>query len=233
MRAAPRSRRERPAKPALSREGIVDAAMTVLAQDGFEKLTMRRLAADLDTGPASLYVYVANTTELHALVIARLLAGLDLDWDGSGDWRVRLRELLADYVMLLIRHPGLARSALAVWPDGPHYLDLLETVLRLLTSGGVPADTAAWGVDVLLQFATGMAAEYGTRSETDEQGIADLTAALDAATPERHPILSSLGPSRMVGGEQGARRDWALDSVIAGVASTPRTANSQPAATSS
>ncbi len=227
MKAEPRSRRERPAKPALSREGIVDAAMTVLAEDGFEKLTMRRLAADLDTGPASLYVYVANTTELHALVIAQLLADLDLDWDGRGDWRVRLRKLLADYVTLLIRHPGLARSALAVWPQGPHYLDLVETVLRLLTSGGVPAGEAAWGVDVLLQFATGMAAEYGTRSETDEQDITDLTAALDAATPERHPLLSSLGPAGMVGGEPGARRDWALDSVIAGVASTPRNKNSQ------
>lgn len=216
-----RSRRDRPAKPPLSRAGIVDAAMAVLTGDGFERLTMRRLAADLDTGPASLYVYVANTTELHALVIDRLLAGLDLEWAGRGDWRLRLRELLTDYVALLVRHPGLARSALAVWPDGPHYLDLVELILRLLTSGGVPADRAAWGVDILLQLATAMAAEYSTRGERDDQDVADLATALDTATPERHPILTGLGPARMLGGERGARRDWALDAAITGVAGTP------------
>ncbi len=61
-----------------------------------------------------------------------------------------------------------------MWPDGPHYLDLVETVLRLLTSGGVPTERAAWGVDVLLQLATGMAAEYGARGEGQGQDVADL-----------------------------------------------------------
>lgn len=222
MRPAPQSRRERPSKPALSRIGIIDAAMTVLAGDGFEKLTMRRLAADLDTGPASLYVYVASTTELHALVIDRLLADLDLDRHHGADWRWCLRELLADYVMLLMSHPGLARSALVVWPQGPHYLDLVERVLRLLADGGVPAGRAAWGVDVLLQFATGMATEYSTRGESDSQDDADLLATLGGATPARHPILSGLSPAQVMGGERGERRDWALDVVIAGVAVTAR-----------
>ncbi len=222
MSSPTRSRRDRPAKPALSRAGIVDAAMAVLTSDGVERLTMRRLAADLDTGPASLYVYVRDTTELHALVIDRLLADLDLAWDGRGDWRRRLRALLTDYVELLVRHPGLARSALAVWPNGPNYLDLIELMLRLLTGGGVPADRAAWGVDVLLQLTTAMAAEYATRSQRDDQDVSDLATALDAASPERHPILTGLGPARMLGGEHGARRDWALDAAITGVAGTPR-----------
>jgi len=86
----------------------------------------------------------------------------------------------------------------------------------------VPADRATWGVDILLQLATAMAAEYGTRGERDDQEVADLATALAAATPERHPILTGLGPARMLGGERGARRDWALDAAIRGVAGTPR-----------
>lgn len=221
MTSPPRSRRDRPAKPPLSREGIVDAAMAVLTGDGFERLTMRRLAADLDTGPASLYVYVTNTTELHALVLDRLLTDLNMEWDGRGDWQRRLRALLTDYVALLMAHPGLARSALTVWPDGPHYLDLVELILRLLTSGDVPADRAAWGVDILLQLATAMAAEYGTRGERNEQDLSDLATAFATATPDRHPILTRLGPAQVLGGERGARRDWALDAAITGVATTP------------
>ncbi|WP_217987113.1 TetR/AcrR family transcriptional regulator [Dietzia natronolimnaea] len=66
----------------MSREGIVDAALRVVERDGADKLTLRKVAAELDTGPVSLYVYVRNVTVLHALLADRLLADLDLGWDG-------------------------------------------------------------------------------------------------------------------------------------------------------
>jgi AcrR family transcriptional regulator len=220
----PRSRRERPAKPALSRDAIVDAALAVVEADGLDQLTMRRLAKELDTGPASLYVYVRSTAEVHALLIDRLLARLDLTWSGRGDWHRRLRSMLVAYSELLMTYPGLARSALVTWPNGPHYLDLVELTLRLLTAGGVPAERAAWGVDVLLQYATAMALEYGTRGETaDGEGdLAELAAALSAAAPGRHPILASLGVAGMMAGPPHDRRDWALDVMINGIVATPQ-----------
>lgn len=217
------SRRERPAKPALTRGRIVDAAMAVLEQDGIEKLTMRRLAADLDTGPASLYVYVRSTTEIHALMIDRLLGELDLVWNGRGHWQTRLRRLLVDYIDVLARHPGLARSAVVTWPEGSNYLDVLELVLRLLVAGGVSDSSAAWGVDVLLQQATAMAAEYGARGQSDHPQTTDeLGGMFDRVDPGRHPNLRRLGSALLAGGEHGARRDWAIDALVAGIASTPR-----------
>src|SRR3712207_621553 len=135
-REMPVSRRERPAKPALTREGIVDAAMAILASDGAQAVTMRKVAAALDTGPASLYVYVRNATDLNSLLIDRLIASLDLSWDGTEPWRARLHRVLGDYSTMLAGHAGIARSALFVWPDGPHYLDLIELLMRLLTTAG-------------------------------------------------------------------------------------------------
>jgi len=44
-----------------------------MREEGLERVTMRRLAAALDTGPSSLYVYVRNTAELHAAVLDELL----------------------------------------------------------------------------------------------------------------------------------------------------------------
>ena len=72
--ASPRSRRDRPAKPALSREAIVDAALAIVREEGIDALSMRRLAQALDTGPASLYVYVANRDALWELLFDAALA---------------------------------------------------------------------------------------------------------------------------------------------------------------
>ena len=55
-----RSTRDRPAKAPLSEDAIVEVALAVLKSDGPEAVTMRRVAAALDTGPASLYVYVSG-----------------------------------------------------------------------------------------------------------------------------------------------------------------------------
>ena len=49
------------------------AALALLSRDGMAGLSLRKVAAALDTGAASLYVYVANLDELHALLLDRVL----------------------------------------------------------------------------------------------------------------------------------------------------------------
>lgn len=59
-------------------------AVDVMRAEGVERVTMRRLAKELDTGPASLYVYVKDTEELHAAMLDELLAEVDLGDGGAG-----------------------------------------------------------------------------------------------------------------------------------------------------
>src|ERR1041384_8245048 len=120
--SAPRSRRERPAKPALTREGIVATAVGLMRAEGLERVTMRRLATELDTGPASLYVYVRNTAELHGALLDELLAELVLPGiETPVGWSDRLIDLLCRYTELLYGYPSLARSVLTLMPSGPRY----------------------------------------------------------------------------------------------------------------
>src|ERR1700760_3649331 len=108
----PRSRRERPAKPALTRPGIIDAALAILREEGLAKVTMRRIAAALDTGPASLYVYVKNTGDLHGQILDALLAPVTAAGTaGTGSWRERLRALMIRYRDVLFEYPEIARMA--------------------------------------------------------------------------------------------------------------------------
>lgn len=195
---------------------IVDAAMSLMEQEGAGTLTMRRLASQLDTGPASLYVYVRNITELKALLIDRHLAGLDLRWDDGESARERLHRTLDDYTRLLADRPALAQAALVTWPEGPHYLDLLELLLRTLHGLGVSTATAGRAVDLLLQVATASAAEWAAHASTDAQDLSDLESTLASADPGRHPLLVAAGTSAFIGGSPGERSAWAVDVLVNG-----------------
>ncbi|GHG93472.1 TetR/AcrR family transcriptional regulator [Streptomyces rubradiris] len=216
MTAAPRSRRERPAKPALTREGIVAAAVAILRAEGLRKVTMRRLAQELDTGPASLYVYVRNTDELHAAVLDELLGTVG-PAPAEGGWRERLERVLTRYTAMLLEHPSLARSALTARPSGPHYLRLIETLLGLLREGGVPRAQAAWGVDLLLQHATATAAEHaGEESPAAWEAAARALREAPAAT---HPHIAA-DAGALLSGTPEARLSWAFQTLITGIERT-------------
>lgn len=225
---APRSRRERPAKPALTYEGIVETAVRLMEAEGLQRVTMRRLAQELDTGPASLYVYVANTAELHAAILDELLGSVDLSpatGEGDGDWRDRLTRVLMSYTRVLLENSALAHSALVARPSGTNYLALVEAVLTLLHEGRVPGPQAAWGVDVLLQTATATAAEHSTRAhavDSAEEHNA-LVTALRGASPGTHPRIAALADD-LVAGTPEQRLTWIFHSVINGTLTTERSA---------
>lgn len=219
----PQSRRERPAKPALTREGIIDTAVSLMEREGLRRVTVRRLAQALDTGPASLYVYLANTAELHAAILDRLVGRVDLPsaHTPGTPWRTRLEALLASYQQVLLDNPALALSALAARPSGENHLALLETLLALLAEGGVPDLQAAWGVDVLLQSATASAAEISARRQDSnaEADWAQLRRTLAATPADVHPHIHAQA-SNLTSGTPTERRRWIVDMLLNGILTT-------------
>ncbi|MFD9505883.1 TetR/AcrR family transcriptional regulator [Streptomyces mirabilis] len=224
---APISRRERPAKPALTRQGIIDAALAILRDEGLGKVTMRRIAAALDTGPASLYVYVRNTGDLHAQILDSLLGPVKAPAPEAGPWRDRLKALLVSYGDVLFRHPEIARMAMSTQPSGPNYLALAEAILGLLDEGGVSGREAAWAMDLLLLYPTAVAVEHSSpavavehsspKSATQESDeFSALAAKIATADPARYPHIARLGDT-LLSGDGPSRTDWALDVILDGV----------------
>jgi AcrR family transcriptional regulator len=220
------SRRERPAKPALTRAGIVAAALAVMRAEGLDRVTMRRLAQELDTGAASLYVYVRNTAELHAAMLEELLGQIDLGpvTADDGDWQDRLIQVLTAYTAILFEHPGLAQSALVTRPSGPAYFGLVDGILGLLEAGGIPGDRAAWAMDLLLHVATSTAAEQGTRERAvdakDEEEAQAV--ALRGAPADQFPHIAAIGAAELMSGAGQDRLSWGFRVLINGVIQTPR-----------
>ena len=221
-RGVTKRRRERATQPPLTRQGVIDAALAILHNEGLDKVTMRRIAAALDTGAASLYVYVRDTKDLHAQLLDALLGTVAISSPAGGAWRERLKALLTSYALVLFQYPAIARMTMTTHPSGPHYLALVDTVLALLRKGGVADREAVWTVDVLLLFATATAAEHGAHKEAQEvDEFSALARAIHTADAGLYPEIARLG-DELLSGQGPDRFQWGLDVLLSGVLTTRR-----------
>src|SRR6201996_4789803 len=74
-------------KKRITVDAIVSTAFVIVEKEGYEALTMRRVAAALETGPSSLYAHVVNKEDLDELLIGRLSAEIDLPEPDPTRWR--------------------------------------------------------------------------------------------------------------------------------------------------
>jgi AcrR family transcriptional regulator len=225
--SAPRSRRERPAKPPLSRDAIVAAALEIARTEGVEALSMRRLAQALDTGPASLYVYVADRDELHALLFDAAIGTIELPPVDPAQWREQLKELARRMVKMMAEDfPGIALLAMTHIPTGENAMRGVEAMLTLLKAGGATDEAAAYAGDLLSLYVTAIAYEQSLyrrlysdpeHEQREVQQLAERFGNLDA---ERFPTLAALGPA-MTRGDGRERFELGLDVIINGLLATP------------
>jgi len=212
------SRRGGPKKMPLSRDAIVTEALRQLTRDGLEGMSLRKVAAALKTGPASLYAYVDDLHELHALVLDRALAKVDLRGAKRGGWRASLERLLKSYLEVLFGSPGLARLALGTIAVGPNALRVTETFLRLLDEAGADRRTAAWAVDLFLLYAAAIATEHaGTDAQhdaTDPRGA--VARAIRGVSAQAYPHIHAAREELLSGGG-GQRVTWAIDVLLKGI----------------
>jgi AcrR family transcriptional regulator len=219
MSAAPVSRRSRPSKAPLSRDVIVRTGLQVLDRDGLDALTMRRVAQELDTGPASLYVYVTNRDDLMAAMLDEALGQVELPEEG--DWQERLRALAGATIGAMSRHEGLAVVALAGVPTGLNALLILERMLALLKEGGLDDATASWAVDLLYLHISAAGAEqnvYDTADADEADHLAEADRRYAALPADRYPVITSLRTELLSGGD---RAGWGMQVLINGILNTP------------
>jgi AcrR family transcriptional regulator len=155
--AQPVSRRDRPARPALSRAAIVAAGLSVADCEGLDAVTMRRVATELDTSASALYVYIRNRDDLLESMFDQVFAEVARAAIPAGTWRERLSWLLVRSVEALGGHGGLARVALSTVPTGPNATQITARVRDLLTEAGIRDTAVPAALDLLALFVTAAA----------------------------------------------------------------------------
>jgi tetracycline repressor-like protein len=100
----------RPIPAQWSRAQITEVALRVAVADGLDAVSMRRVAAELGTGAASLYRYIETREDLLDLMTDTVGAEYELA-PPTGDW-------LADLIAFGSR-PAPSSAATAGWPAWP------------------------------------------------------------------------------------------------------------------
>jgi AcrR family transcriptional regulator len=212
----------------LTRDQIVSVALAQMAEHGYDAVSMRSIARELGTGPASLYAHVANKDALDLLVIDRISSMVRIPAPEPARWREQLVDVLHATLAAYRAHPGSARAALAMIPINEGGLMVTEGLMAILLAGGITPRAAAWFVDLGALYVSAIAAEESiwidrhkaavasgrTVSEAEVvEEIRDLFAGLPAAT---YPILSSHAEV-MTSGDGDERFRFGLEVLLAGL----------------
>jgi TetR/AcrR family tetracycline transcriptional repressor len=185
-------------RPQLTRERVVAEALTTIAQDGVQALTMRTLAARLGVVAGALYHHVRNKQQLQDLVLDGVLAEVDCRVDPSVPWAEQIKLLAHRLRAVLEAHPGVAGILKTRDPLGPHSLALAEAFLAPLQAAGFPGREAGLAFFLLVDYTVGFAVS-SPRTSVNEQRVRDtairaqLHEFFRSLPPERFPALVALG----------------------------------------
>ncbi|MEV0389482.1 WHG domain-containing protein [Nonomuraea sp. NPDC050643] len=140
----------------MSLEEISSTATRLMDEGGVEGLSMRKLAAELDVNPMSLYHHVKSKEALIELICATTAARMHLPPDDGSPWQEQVRAMALSYRDHARAHPAMwtyvhnhpeaiADRKLALW----------QALYRILRLAGVPEPELRRTSDVLHAFVTG------------------------------------------------------------------------------
>ncbi|MEU4601809.1 TetR/AcrR family transcriptional regulator [Kribbella sp. NPDC023972] len=221
-----------PAKPArspkepLTRDRIVDAAMRLLVEQGYDAVSMRKVAQALGTGPASLYAHVANKKELDQLLVDRAAQDMKLPENPDPDrWQEQLKDAMREMLRVMRANPGVARAAIGQVPLGERAMLSTERILAILKAGNLPDQAAAWAVDLIPLYVTAVSFEEtvqgaaGWSKEDVERFVAGLRSYFESLPPDRFPLTIALAGAMTAGSAGDERFEFGLTVLTAGLAS--------------
>jgi AcrR family transcriptional regulator len=215
-RRGPSAGRKKP----ITVDAIIETALGIVEREGYDALTMRRVAGALETGPASLYAHVVNKEDLDDLLIGRLCAEIELPQPNPRTWREQAISICSQLRDQYQRYPGISRAALAAVPTNRETLRVSEGMLGVVLAGGVDAQTAAWAIDALIVYVNAFCLESALRDRpADQDGWLvnrDESLRRFTALPDTFPFTKRYA-AELTSGTAADRFDFTLNLIMDGL----------------
>jgi AcrR family transcriptional regulator len=152
-----RQRTAAPARETLSRDQIVKVTMELLDTEGLAGLSMRKLAARLDSGATSLYWHVQTKDDLIDLVIDEVYGEIDVPDADLAGWRAGVLLLAHNLRAAVLRHGWLPEVIYTRPSIGPNAVRMGSRGLALFTAAGFTGRDIDYSMGAVLSFVFGNA----------------------------------------------------------------------------
>jgi len=119
----------------LTREKIAAVALAIADREGFEAVSMRRVAQEMNSGTMSLYYYVKTKDDLMAVMDDALMGEALLPSLPKG-WRRGIMAIAKRTHAVFMRHPW-ALAAMLSAPPGLNAMRHMEQCLEALAEAGM------------------------------------------------------------------------------------------------
>ena len=168
-----------PARPGLTRDDVVDAALAIIERDGHEALSMRKLAAEVGVTSTTIYWHVGGRDEVLDAALARFAERHRpriTDGSSAGE---RVLDLLRQIYDQALQHPNVSRLAYDRDSTSQLQLPWQQALAAELTAAGLRGEQAAIVMRGLLYTVGGFIvvalrrAEEGLGSEEAWAGVDD------------------------------------------------------------
>ncbi|MGW3568395.1 TetR/AcrR family transcriptional regulator [Streptomyces sp. NPDC000941] len=209
-------------KKPITVDAIISTAFGIVENEGYEALTMRRLATALETGPSSLYAHVVNKEDLDELLLGRLCAEIDLPEPDPAGWRQQIVSVCTQLRDQYLRYPGISQAAFAAAPSNLDTLRVSEGMLAILLSGGIAPQAAAWAIDSLSLYVNAYSLELSLANKRLSRGDDDWVVSRDellgrfAALPDTFPQTKRYA-AELTAGTVHDRFDFTIGLMIDGL----------------
>jgi len=140
--------------------------MDIADRQGLEKVSIRRIAAQLRSSPMALYHYVPSKSDLLNLMLDA--SNVEFEWpvEALVDWRGALAYFARESRRSLKQHPWVGVLRAADPEYGPECIRMFESLLATLSRFGLDMRTATRALGVLFVFVNGFVA-----AETVDAGL--------------------------------------------------------------
>lgn len=144
---------------ALDRQRIISEAVALLDAEGFENVTLRKLAARLGVQAPTLYWHIPNKAALVTAIAEEILTPPPATPLAAGErWPEWLLEVACRLRKALLAHPDGARI-ISMAQLSRNMAALSETAMRTLVEQGVPLHQARVTVLTMERFTIGFVLE--------------------------------------------------------------------------
>lgn len=171
----------RPTTPLVTREKIAKAALTIVRDEGYERLTMARIASFLEVRPSALYHHVSGKEDLLALIedeVMKQVSCESLNSALSGQlspgealyrWAESYRDIFAQHIPLI--------RLIATTPisGSPLTMRMYDLVAQVFTIAGVRNELVVPRIIMLESFIYGSAYDVHAPSDIFDTPLDGIT----------------------------------------------------------